>query len=290
MPTLGDLIDDISSALVGYTTDQPMRGTLKTNISTGDLQFVVAFPAAEQQPVGLVEIGTEVVQVDSFDPGSGTATVPAWGRGQLGTAAVPHDVGEMVTVAPRFPRSVIARRINEAVASLCPPLFGVLDIPEFRVDFRRYLYPLPARTFRVVRLECRFSLVEDWQRIGTFDVRSAGANLWIPDKYARAYVRGQVAAQPAPLQLEADDFASVTGLPESCADLVLNAVVARLVLAGDLARTSTGSVESSLRNKDVPAGAGAAIARFHMQLNTDRLVAERERLNQLYPPLVVRKA
>lgn len=290
MPLLGDLINDVSAALVGYTTDQPTRGTLTSNLSTGDLQFTVTFPMSEQQPIGLVEIGSEIVQVDSFDPASNRATVPAWGRGQLGTAAVPHDAGEMVTVGPRFPRDVIRRRINEAVQSICPPLFGVADIPEFRTQWRQYLYLLPASSYRVLYLEFRMSPLEDWRKLSQHEFRAHSNEVWIPEKYVRAYVRGQVAVTPPPLVSESDDFAAVTGLPESCVDIVHNAVIARLVLAGDLARTATGTVESSMRNKDIPAGSGAAIARFHMQLNTDRLAAERQRLNQLYPPQVIRKA
>lgn len=290
MPLLSDLINEITSTLTGFTTDQPMRGTLQSDLATGDLEFVVDFPASEQQPVGLVEIGGEVVQVESFDVASSKARIPAWGRGQAGTTPIPHDVGEMVTVAPRFPRATIARRINEAVSSVCPPLFGVADIPEFRVEWRTYLYALPAHTFRVLRLEYRFSEVEDWRKLGQYDIRAHTNELHIPDKYVRAYVRGVVAVIPSPLALESDDYSATTGLPDSTTDIITNAVIARLVLAGDLARTATGSVETSMRNKDIPAGAGAAIARFHMQLNQDRIAAERQRLSQLYPPQVIRKA
>lgn len=289
MPRLSDLINEIASTLTGFTTDQPMRGTLTSDLATGDLEFTVDFPASEQQPVGLVEIGSEIVQVESFDVASSKARIPAWGRGQMGTVAIPHDAGEMVTVAPRFPRAVIARRINEAVGSICPPLFGVADIPEFRVEWRTYLYALPANTFRVLRLEYRFSEVEDWRKLGQYDIRAHSNELHLPDKYVRAYVRGQVAVTPPLLLAESDDYAQTTGLFESTTDIVTNAVIARLVLAGDLARTATGSVETSVRNKDIPAGAGAAIARFHMQLNQDRLAAERQRLSQMYPPQVVRK-
>lgn len=289
MPHLSDLINDIQGAMSGFTTDLPMRGTLGSNLSTGDLQFTVAFPASEQEPVGLVEIGSEIVQVDSFDVATGKATIPPWGRAQVGTTAVPHDAGEMVTVAPRFPRAVIASRINEAVASLCPPLYGVADIPEFRVEFRQYLYPLPADTFRVLRLEYRFNSIEDWRPLTQREVRAATNELWIAEKYVRAFVRGQAAITPQRLLAEGDDYAAGSGLLESTTDIVKNAVIARLVLAGDLARTQTGSVETSMRNKDIPAGAGAAIARFHMQLNQDRITQERDRLNQLYPPQVTRK-
>jgi hypothetical protein len=289
MPTLSDLVDEAVSALSGFTTDLPMRGTLLNNISTGDTSLTLSFPVSEQHPLGLVEIGTEVLLVESYDVSTGVATVPPWGRGQLGTTAQPHDSGSMVTVSPRFPRGVVAKRVNEAVQSICPPLFGVAEVPEFRVGFREYLFALPASTQRVLRLEYRFANVGDWAPLRFFDFRAASNELWLPGRYAGAHVRGQVAVAPGQFLAESDDYETVTGLDAGTTDIVHNAVVARLVMAGDLARQATGTVESSARNREINSGAGAAIARFHLALNEQRLAAEAARLSQMYPPLVIRK-
>jgi hypothetical protein len=73
-------------------------------------------------------------------------------------------------------------------------------------------------------------------------------------------------------------------------DIVHNWVIARMVVASDVARQATGTVETSIRNDQIQSGTGPGLARYHMQLVESRLAAEAARLQQRYPALLVRKA
>lgn len=291
--TLGSIIDYVQAQLEGFVTDAPVYATLTNTVQADDLEIPLTLPE-QAQPQGLIEIGNELIHVQSFNTQSGLATIPAWGRGQQGTTAAAHTAGSKVVVNPRYPRKRVAQVINHVVAGMCPPLFAVQRgtiLPELL----RYDYELPVSTRGLLRAEWR-PYGDDtfpWQPVHDAVVRrdSGVPVLRLDDKYAvvSGEVRYTVSANPVELTSESQLF-SASGLPESCVDIVSLGAIPRLVTTAELARQQLNSVEVSERATLVPAGSGAAAGRFYMQMYEARLLAETKRLRQEYPITLMRNA
>lgn len=293
MPSLGELTDQVISELHGYTTDQPQLGTLVGAVDSGATELAIDFgqqPGAAR-PVGLIEIGSELIAVQAFDPNTGVATLGGpWARGQRNTQAQAHLAGAMVTVRPRFPRKQVQDVIRQVVQSVCPPLFAVKDLaPIITGEEVALSYPLPAGTLRVLRVEALPEGPPDLilrQRVNQWDVRDlAGSKELVLPWHLPPFqtVTVTYAATPGRLTADDDDFATVTGLSEGCVDLVVFGALARLVLAGEAARQQAASIEAAGRNQQIPSGSSSTLSRYYQALYQQRLQAEQQRLQQAYP-------
>lgn len=290
--TLGSVIDYITNQLQGFTTDNPMYGTLTSVCQDDELELLIELPA-QSEPVGLVEIDSELIHIGSYDSTTMVATVPAWGRGQFGTTATAHSIGAKVTVNPRFPRNRVALVINQVISGMCPPLFAV-EHDEVTVQTLQWDYALPTGTRNLLRVEWRpyDSSSFDWMPVRSAYVKrtSGSPMLHLPDAltgHSGSAVRFTVAKNPTALTDE-DDLFTASGLPESCIDIVSLGSIPRLITTAELARQQLTSVEVSERSTLVPASSGTAVARFYMQQYEARLESEAMRLRQEYPLTMMR--
>ena len=296
MPSLLGLTEEIIGHLHGHV-DVPATGTLVGSITAASTELAIDFgdtPGAAR-PNGVIEVGTELMVVNRFDPTTSLATVAPWGRGHRGTVATPHDAGAMVTVRPRFPRKRVAEAINETIRASSPPLFVARDLaPIDTGGFVGLGYPLPADTLRVLRVDA----TDRWggelasrRVLRRWTVRSvAGQKLLEVDRNeVLQTVQVTVAANPAPLVNDADDFATVTGLAESCVDVVIYGALAKLVMGVELARQQVITPEAMARADKVPVQSGIAISRYYTALYQQRLAVEQDRLNQEYPIQLLRR-
>lgn len=287
--TFGSIIDYIANQLHGFVTDAPMYATTTTTMQANDLTVGLELPS-QSLPQGMVEIDGELIYLSSYDAMSGTATIPPWGRGQEGTTAAAHAAGAKVVVHPKYPRRRIGMAINQVISAICPPLHGVAR-GGFTIETNKWEYDLPTATRNLLRVEARAfgSTAYDWQQAhSTFIKRDSGVPVLHIDCLPSMYeVRYTVATNPTALVNESDLF-TLTGLPESCIDLVSLGAIPRLVSTNELARQQLNSVEASERAALVPAGSGTAAARFYMQMFNDRLAAEVKRQRAEYPVTVRR--
>lgn len=298
MTTLGGLIDEVVGTLHGHTTDVPAAATLTSAVGATDLSLALDFGGVPWagRPNGLVEVDSELVHVASYNPTSGVATVPPWGRGQRGTVAVAHAANSKVTIRPRYPREHVRRTLNSVLRESCPPLFAAVDLADITTNTQVDIgYPLPANFLRVLRVEATESLLpplfatrrvlRDWT------VRSvAGTKLLeVPRDETYQTIKVTVATVPGELVNEADDFVVTTGLTESCTGLAVFGSIARLILGAELAKQQATSVEATARNDKVQSGSATTISRYYQALYTQRLEMERDHLAQLYPVQLLRR-
>lgn len=293
MASFGDLVDQVIATLAGYTTDQPQLGTLVGDIDAAATELAIDFGnvPGSARPHGLVEIGTELLAVQSFDPSNGVALLGGkWGRGRSGTIAAAHSAGDMVTVRPRYPRKMVGDTLNEVIAAVCPPLFAVKPLPQIVTgELVDPSYPLPADCLRVLSVDMLpegppnlelYHQVEQWY------VRDqAGAKALVLPWFIPPYVTvsGTYAAVPGLLVTDSDDFATVTGLREAATDLIKIGALARLVLAGEAARQQAVSVEAAGRNQQIPSGSSSTLSRYYQALFQQRLQGEQQWIQQTYP-------
>ena len=102
--TLSNMMDEVSTNLSGYTYQQErttyLRSSVTTTVSTSASPTILALGSTENVGKGVVEIGEELMWIDTFDRVGNTASVSPYGRGYLGTTAGTHNADSKVTISP----------------------------------------------------------------------------------------------------------------------------------------------------------------------------------------------
>ncbi len=228
MATLAEMVDEVRSSLAGYTLRQDRITYLNSAINTTDLAIQVG--SSSNLAKGIIEIDDELIWIDNFNSTTNTLNAaPGFGRGWQGTPPAPHAQYSQVTLTPTFPRTVIKQAINDTINSFFPKLWAI-NSTTFTFNASQTTYPLPDDAESII--------YASWQ--------TTGSSLeWLPINRWRADPMANVAAfnttntiniyeniQPGrtvqvyytttanTLDANTDDFADVTGLPDSCRDVV----------------------------------------------------------------------
>lgn len=298
MPTLEDMIEETISTLHGHAADFPSTATLSGGITSSSASLTLDFGGVPWagRPNGLVEVDDELILVSSYNDATGTAIVPPWGRGQRGTVAASHSANAMVTLRPRYPRAHVKRTLNSVIRESCPPLYRAQNLSVIQTGAIVEIgYPLPTNLIRVLRVEATDSLLSldfaNRRIVRHYEVRSVAGQqlLEIPKGEVYQDVLVTVATTPDNLVNPTDDFATVTGLPESAAGMVVFGAIARLILGPELAKQQASTVEASARGDKIQMGSATTVSRYYQALYTQRLQYVQDQLTQLYPPLLLRR-
>ena len=86
--TYAELINEITLNLSGYTMRQERMTHLTEDMTSTGLTMKLRDVANIGK--GIVEIGEELIWIDTYDRNSNTATIAPYGRGYQGTTASPH--------------------------------------------------------------------------------------------------------------------------------------------------------------------------------------------------------
>jgi hypothetical protein len=291
MATYSDLVEETLGYLRGFSSDQEQKTSLTVGIDSDDAAFTV--DNGSVLTGGLIEIDDELIEVSTVDTSSNSATVFPWGRAQQGSTAASHSTGAKVTIAPKWPRSRVKRVVNEQILSTWPDLFAVKKDESNTATFAATAYPLPADCRRILDIKWEWQGpptywvgVKSWRLDTSADLTSfpTGVAVDIADPMSPGRtIKVIYAAEPVALVNASDDFATVSGLPESCVDLICVGSAARLVTATELARTQTFTVDHARAMQAQPAGSATSAARYLMALYQQRFEQERERLITRYP-------
>ena len=290
MTLFSDLIDETALALTGYTSRQDQATFLTADLSATATTFTVADGTVLTR--GIVEIDEELIWVDSFDRTTNTATIPPYGRGFRDTSPVPHTAGTRVTITPSFPRAMIRKDINEAIDAIYPDLFGVY-YTTFPFIAARTTYQLPQ--------EAIDALAVSWQTIGP-------SLEWLPVRHYRidrtanplAWNSGKTISisdgiipgrtvqvvytkKPTQLQNDNDDF-TLTGLPESCREVIILGAAYRSAAYIDMGRIPAITAEADAQQQSNPVGSATNMSRYFYQMYQQRLQVEVRRQQEQYPP------
>ena len=287
MTTLGDVVTDIRLKLRSYTGQHERSTHLTSALDSSSTTIAVADGTVVDQ--GLIEIDDEIVYVESSDAGS--AVIPPYGRGYLGTTAAAHTTGTQVLVDPAFPRKAITDAVVNTLRALHPRLYAVATT-ELTAAGAVSSYELPADTDRV--------LSASWEA-------PDGSGFWTPLKRWRvetdantgAYATGKAihvldAVTPGrPIQVvyskafgEFTDSSSTltsVGLLESMKDVLVYGACVELLQFLEASRQNLDSVQNQERAKYVPVGSASTLARQLLGLYERRIEAERLKLRQLHP-------
>jgi len=293
MPTLDELVDEVKANLQGYALRQD-RITYVANpsgLTTTRTQITVG--SSSNLAKGIVEIDDELVLIDSFDKANNVLNVmPGFGRGYQGTTASPHSQYAPVTLSPTFPRNSIKKAINDTINSFYPKLW-IISSYTFTFNASQVTYPLPDDVEGVLFIS--------WQTTGSSQ-EWLPVNRWRLDGMANAAtfntnntlniyenvqpgrtIQVWYTATPNTLDSNTDDFADVTGLPDSCKDVVVLGASYKLLSYLDAGRINLSSAEADLNDSKLPSSAGAAASRYIFALYQQRLNEEALKLADKYP-------
>jgi hypothetical protein len=293
MPTLDELIDEVKANLQGYALRQD-RITYVANpsgLTTTSTEIVVG--SQNNLAKGIIEIDSELIWIDSFDKANNTLNViPGFGRGYQGTTASPHAQYAPVTLSPTFPRSSIKKAINDTINSFYPKLW-IINSYTFTFNASQVTYPLPDDAEGVLFISWQTTgssqewlPVNRWRLDGmanaaTFNTQNT-INIYENVQPGRT-IQVWYTATPNTLDANTDDFADVSGLPDSCKDVVVLGAAYKLLSYLDAGRINLSSAEADLNDSKLPSSAGAAASRYIFALFQQRLNEEALKLSDKYP-------
>ena len=291
MTTFVNIIDETALALTGYTNRQDQATYLTSSLTSTATSFTVADGTVLTR--GLVEIDDELIWVDSFDRTSNTATIPAYGRGFRDTVATTHSAGTRVTITPSFPRSVIRRNINLAIDAVYPDLFGVY-YTTFPFQAAVTTYVLPQEAIDILGASWQtIGPSKEWLPIRHYRVdRMANPTTWNSGKtisIREGIIPGRTCMitytkKPSTLTYDTDDFASLTGLPDSAREVIVLGAAYRTAMYLDMGRVPAQTAEADSQGQTNPIGSAVNVGRSIQQMYQQRLLIEVRRLQEQYPP------
>jgi len=290
MTTFKEMIDDTLMQLTGYSTFQDQATYLTSPITSTALSIPVADATAISR--GLIEIGSELIQVDAVNNTTAVLTVPPYGRGYRSTTASAHDTGTRVVSSPMFPRHMVKKAINDAIKSVYPELFAV-GSTTFSFQPSITSYNLPSGALDALQVTWQSTgPSKEWMPVRRYSVDKHAATAEFPNGVAiNVYdgitpgrtIKVTFSKEPEPMVNETDVFGTVTGLPSSCEDLIRFGAAYRLVPFFDSARLSGQSAESDFGGANRQASGASQLSRFLLQMYQVRLAEETKGLQTLFP-------
>ena len=126
--TIGDLVDRTFREYLEPMDDIVSYTTLSTGINTTDTSVVFngdLLSVEEEDALdagAIIEIGQELMICTDLNAVTNTITVT---RAARGTTAASHTAGDLIKIAPPFPRKVVFDAVKDQINNLFPTLFAV---------------------------------------------------------------------------------------------------------------------------------------------------------------------
>ena len=293
MPTFAQMVDEVRSNLAGYTLRQDRITNLTNSGGINTSQLDIKIGSQDNLAKGIIEIDDELIWINSFDKANLTLNaIAGFGRGYGGTTPAPHAQNTQVTMTPTFPRVNVKTAINDTINSFYPKLFGVQSTT-FTFNAAQVAYPLPS--------EARDVLFVSWQTVGP-SKEWLPVNRWRIDRMANIQafdttktiniyekimpgrtVQVYYSVIPNNLTNSTDDFATVTGLPETSRDVVIFGASYRLLSYLDTGRINLSSAEADINDTKLPSSAAASASKYVFALYQQRLLEESTKLQDRFP-------
>lgn len=293
MTTFLELQDEILLALHGFGLAQPRATFLTAQASASDLTFSVRSGADLE--MGLAEIGGELVFIESVDRSTNTVTISPDGRGYYGTTAAIHPVDSRLTFSPTWPRNRVKAAINDTILGLWPDIWGVAQT-QFTYTPAVTTYELPAVAEGVLGVTAdtlgpseqqqvikRYSFdssapTDDWATTNTITLGEA--------PYPGSTVTVTYRKQPSVLVNDADVLLTVSGLRESCRQLLILGAISQLLTSMDASRLAVDSSTADEVDERNQPGTAARLAN-QFQIRFELEVAKEQRRIRATTPATI---
>jgi len=293
MPSFSQLINEVQTNLQGYTLRQDRITNLANAGGITATELGIKIGSADNLAKGIIQIDEELIWINNFDRTTLTLNaIPGFGRGYMGTTASPHAENARVILTPTFPVNMISQAINDSINSLYPKLFQVASTT-FTFNAAQIAYPLPddARDLLFISWQTP-GPSREWLPVNHWRIdRMANVTAFNTNKTVNIYekivpgrtVQVYYSTIPSNLTNGSDDFAAVTGLPESSRDVVTLGAAYRLLSYVDTGRINLSSAEADLADTKLPSTAGASASKYVFALYQQRLQEEANKLQDRFP-------
>jgi len=293
MPTLNELVDEVKANLQGYALRQDRITYVANAAGLTTTSTAITVGSSNNLAKGTIEIDDELIWIDSFTTANNVLNViPGFGRGYQGTTAAPHAQYAQVTLSPTFPRNNIKKAINDTINSFYPKLW-IASSYTFTFNASQTTYALPDDVEDVLFISWQTTgSSQEWLPVNrwrldtmantaTFNTNNT-LNIYENVQPGRT-IQVYYTSTPNTLDANTDDFADVTGLPESCKDVVTLGAAYKLLSYLDAGRINLSSAEADLNDSKIPSSAGVAASRYIFALYQQRLNEEALKLADKYP-------
>lgn len=285
--TFASLIDEVIVSLQGFGTTVDQMSTLTASLTSSATTLSV--DSTVNIGRGIIEVDQELMYVSS-QSGS-TLTLFPWGRGWKGTTATTHAANTAIYVSPTYPRSIVAREVNNTIRSVYPQIFDV-NTTDITVNSRNWQYQLPANCDRVISVDWKYSIVTSWQPLHEWEqVQQANTTDFSTGSFiaigeplpSDTILHVTYMSPPTLLTNDTDQFATVTGLPATSRDVIVWGTASRLLPWIDGAHVSQESVPSDAQDQVRPPGVASSVAKTIQANYLTALARERGALLARYP-------
>lgn len=287
------MVDEVRSNLSGYTLRQDRITNLTNTGGINTSELAIKIGNSENLAKGIVEIDDELIWINSFDRQNLTLNaIQGFGRGYGGTTPAPHAQNAMVTLTPTFPRVNVKKAINDTINSLYPKLFAVNSIT-FTFNAAQIAYALPDDARDVLYVSWQTpGPSREWLPVNRWRIdRMANVSAFNTTKTVNIYekimpgrtVQVYYSTIPNDLTNNSDDFATVTGLPETSRDVITLGAAYRLLSYLDTGRINLSSAEADINDNKLPSTAGASASKYVFALYQQRLMEESTKLQDRFP-------
>ena len=291
--TFAQMVDEVRSNLSGYTLRQDRITNLTNTGGINTSELAIKIGNSENLAKGIIEIDDELIWVNSFDRQNLTLNaIQGFGRGYGGTTPAPHAQNAMVTLTPTFPRVNVKKAINDTINSLYPKLFAVNSIT-FTFNAAQIAYALPDDARDVLYVSWQTpGPSREWLPVNRWRIdRMANISAFNTTKTVNIYekimpgrtVQVYYSTIPNDLTNNSDDFATVTGLPETSRDVITLGAAYRLLSYLDTGRINLSSAEADINDNKLPSTAGASASKYVFALYQQRLMEESNKLQDRFP-------
>jgi hypothetical protein len=293
MANFGQLVNEVQTNLQGYTLRQDRITNLANSGGISATALSIKIGSADNLAKGIIQIDNELIWVNSFDRQNLTLNViPGFGRGYMGTTPSPHAENARIILTPTFPVNMISQAINDTINSLYPKLFQVSSTT-FTFNAAQIAYPLPDDARDVLYISWQTpGPSKEWLPVNHWRIdRMANVAAFNTNKTVNIYekivpgrtVQVYYSTIPTNLTNSTDDFAEITGLPESSRDVVTLGAAYRLLSYVDTGRINLSSAEADLADTKLPSTAGASASKYVFALYQQRLQEESTKLQDRFP-------
>lgn len=291
--TFAQMVDEVRSNLAGYTLRQDRITNLTNTGGINTSELAIKIGNSENLAKGIIEIDDELIWVNSFDRQNLTLNaIQGFGRGYGGTTPAPHAQNAMVTLTPTFPRVNVKKAINDTINSLYPKLFAINSIT-FTFNAAQIAYALPDDARDVLYVSWQTpGPSREWLPVNRWRIdRMANVSAFNTTKTVNIYekimpgrtVQVYYSTIPNDLTNNTDDFAAVTGLPETSRDVITLGAAYRLLSYLDTGRINLSSAEADINDNKLPSTAGASASKYVFALYQQRLMEESTKLQDRFP-------
>jgi hypothetical protein len=195
-------------------------------------------------------------------------------------------------LAPTFPRTTIKKAINDTINSLYPNLWAISSYTfTFNASVTTYALPDDVEDVLYISwqttgssqewLPLRRWRLDNFANSATFNT-NATLNIYDNVQPGRT-VQVYYTTTANTLDANTDDFADVTGLPQSAQDVVTLGASYKLLSFLDAGRINLTSAEADNADSKTPSTAGVSASRYIFALYQQRLNEEALKLKDKYP-------